>query len=117
MLRLLRLLAALGTLVVLGAACGGSDSDAPARIHEIVVPLGTQAALGRGEDVSIMPARLEFHVGETLTIRNEDVVATTVGPYLVQAGEELEVHFGAPGRYEGSCPISEGDTYEIVVTG
>jgi hypothetical protein len=82
---------------------------------EIVVPAGTQDRLAAGETVEVMPARLELHVGDTLLIRNEDRVTQSVGPYIVAAGEETRLTYGAPGRFEGYCPLSEGNRYEIVV--
>ena len=94
--------------------CGGGDEEG--RVVEIVVPLGTQERLDRGEDVVVMPAVLRFEVGDTLLIRNEDVADQSVGPYEVRAGQEFELRYGAPGRYEGMCPLTEGKTYEIVIT-
>lgn len=100
-------------LVTLGVAAGcGREPETV----EILVPAGTQDRLGAGEEVVIMPAELRFRVGDTLVIRNEDRVAQTVGPYLVMAGETVELTYGRPGRYEGMCPLSEGETYLIEVT-
>lgn len=111
------LVAALAAVALAAVAgCGGDTSDEEGRVVEIVVPLGTQERLDRGEDVVVMPAELRFEVGDTLLIRNEDVVDQSVGPYEVRAGQEFELSYGAPGRYEGMCPLSEGDTYEIVIT-
>ncbi len=80
------------------------------------MPAGTQDRLDAGEDVVVMPERLELTVGDVLLIRNEDDVEQSVGPYTVAAGEESRFEFGVPGTYEGYCPLSEGDRYEIVVT-
>src|SRR5690606_1991838 len=100
---------AVGLLLGLAlAACGddgtsgGSDGiDRSAaeqgEVYEIVVPRGTQERLNRGETVSVMPSLLEFRVGDTLRIRNEDVVAQAVGPYDVGPGEEFELRYGSPG--------------------
>jgi hypothetical protein len=85
-------------------------------VVEIVVPVGTQDRLDRGEVVSVMPAKLEFRVGDTLRIRNDDRADQYVGPYFVKAGKEFELQFGAPGRYEGLCDLSGGSSYEIVIT-
>src|SRR5690606_6338134 len=77
-------------VVVLGlAGCGGDGgggADGAGRregdVYEIVVPYGTQERLSRGETVDVMPSRLEFEVGDTLRIRNEDIMVQTVGPYV-----------------------------------
>ncbi len=82
---------------------------------EIVVPAGTADKLAAGEKVVVMPARLEFTVGDRLKIRNEDDQDQSVGPYQVRAGEEIVLEYGKPGMYEGYCPVSEGERYLIVV--
>lgn len=98
-----------------GTACGDAGESQP-RVYEFVVPEGTQANLDSGQDVVIMPSRIELQIGDTLRIRNEDVVAQTVGPYWVPPRKEFEITYGSPGRYEGFCPLSKGSRYEIVVT-
>ncbi len=115
--RAMVLVTALAAVVVVTAVAGcGDDGSDEGRVVEIVVPLGTQERLDRGEDVVVMPAELRFEVGDTLVIRNEDVVDQSVGPYKVRAGQEFELRYGAPGHYVGMCPLTEGKTYEIVIT-
>lgn len=108
--------AALVAVVALTTLTSCRADDDAGRVVEIVVPDGTQARLDRGEDVVVMPAELRFEVGDTLLIRNEDVADQSVGPYEVRAGQEFRLRYGAPGRFEGMCPLSEDDTYVIVVT-
>jgi len=99
-------------LALVTAACGGGGSN----VYEIVVPLGTGELLAQGETVDVMPAEIRLEVGDTLKIRNEDVVDQEVGPYLVAAGTQFVVQFGAPGLYEGICPLSGSQGYKIVIT-
>jgi hypothetical protein len=108
------LVAVIALAVALTTAACGDDSG---QVHELVVPRGTQERLDRGETVVVMPTVLRFEVGDTLRIRNEDVVDQAVGPYLVRAGEQFELVYGSPGRYEGWCPLSLGERYEIVISG
>ena len=109
-------LAALAVLFAAGFLHGCGDDDPP-RTVEVVVPAGTQERLDAGEPVVVMPARIDLQVGDTLRIRNDDEVDQTVGPYFVSAGGEIELTYSVPGRYEGYCPLSEGERYEIVVEG
>ncbi|MGD9997796.1 MAG: hypothetical protein AB7R77_17015 [Ilumatobacteraceae bacterium] len=97
------------------AACGDSTNRTP-KVVEIVVPAGTQDRLDRGETVDVMPAKLEFRVGDTLRIRNDDRADQYVGPYFVVAGDQFELTFGSAGRYEGLCNLSGGASYEIVIS-
>lgn len=96
------------------SACGGDDGRDPVTVS-IVIPAGTQRALEAGQRVEIMPTRLEFNVGDTLYIRNDDDTDQSVGPYFVPAGAEFSFTYNSPGVYEGYCPLSEGERYEIVV--
>lgn len=107
----------LWALVALGAAgtLAGCGEDRQPQIVEVVVPAGTQDRLDAGEAVVVMPARIELQVGDTLLMRNEDDVDQTVGPYFVTAGGELSLTYSVAGRYEGYCPLSGSDGYEIVV--
>jgi hypothetical protein len=98
------------------ASCGGDEANTEPQVVDIVVPAGTQDRLDRGEPVDVMPARLEFRVGDTLRIRNDDRVDQYVGPYLVRAGEQFELTYGAPGHYQGLCTLSGNAGYEIVIT-
>lgn len=102
-------------VAALVAACGGGDGGREPVTISIVVPEGTQQAIEAGESIELMPTRLEFHVGDTLHIRNDDIVTHSIGPYSVAAGADFRFTYGAPGVYEGYCPLSEGDRYEIVV--
>jgi hypothetical protein len=97
------------------AACGGDAGSGTPQVVEIVIPLGTMERLARGEVVDVMPAKLEFRVGDTLRVRNDDRADQFVGPYFVRAGEQFELTYGSPGRYEGLCNLSGGASYEIVI--
>ena len=101
-------------VVLTGVVAGCGDDREPETI-EIIVPAGTQDRLIAGETVEVMPARLELHVGDTLLIRNEDRVTQSIGPFIVAAGQQTRLIYGSPGRFEGYCPLSAGNRYEIVV--
>ena len=111
----LRLLAWALLAVASAGAVAGCGEDRQAQTVEVVVPAGTQDRLDAGETVDVMPARIELRVGDTLLLRNEDDVDQTVGPYFVAAGRILSLRYSVPGRYEGYCPLSGSDGYEIVV--
>lgn len=98
------------------ALVGCGDDDPEPQTIEIVVPEGTGERLAAGEDIVLMPERLELRVGDALHIRNEDVVGHSVGPYDVKADSANTFRFGTAGTYEGYCPLSAGDRYQIVVT-
>lgn len=102
-------------VVAAGLVLAGCGDDRKPQTVEVVVPAGSQDRLDAGKPVVVMPARIELRVGDTLLIRNEDDADQTVGPYFVTAGDEISLTYSVPGRYEGYCPLSEGEHYEIVV--
>jgi hypothetical protein len=106
---------ALSAITAVSCGSDGSSGDSP-KVVEIIVPAGTQDKLNRGEIVDVMPALLEFRVGDTLRVRNDDSHVQYAGPYRVLPGEQFELEYGAPGRYGGQCDLSGNARYEIVIT-
>ncbi len=104
-------------LLVVVALASAACSNAPEpQVHEYVIPLGTQDRLAHGERVEVWPGELTVRVGDTLRVRNDDVVSFPFGPYRVAALDTFEIVFGAPGVYEGLCPlIGDADRYTLVV--
>lgn len=98
------------------AGAGGCAGSRDPRTVEFVVPAGTAARLAAGEKVVVMPDRVELRVGDSLSIRNEDTVDQSVGPFFVGAGNTVRYTYGKPGTFEGYCALSEGQRYEIIVT-
>ncbi len=110
-----RILTALAAAVLAVTVSCGGKSASEHRVVEIVVPPGTQDRLDRGELVNVMPAKLEFRVGDTIRVRNDDDAVQYAGPYRIEAGQQFELTYGAAGRYGGYCNLSGGDAYEIVI--
>ena len=105
-----RRLAALGLLAVAVAAlpgCGGGGGGATAGARTIVVdvPRGAAARIARGEDVNVVPDRIDARVGDTLRLVNRDVRAHMVGPFLVGPGQRVESRLARAGTYAGACTL------------
>lgn len=105
-----RRLAALALLAVAVAAlpgCGGGDGGAAAGARTIVVdvPRGAAARIARGEDVNVVPDRIDARVGDTLRLVNRDVRAHMVGPFLVGPGQRVESRLARAGTYAGACTL------------
>jgi hypothetical protein len=90
-------------------------SAPPAEPILVEVPLGTAARIEAGEAVELLPAALEASVGDTLEIRNHDVVAHEVGPYRVAAGGTVVQTFTSPGTIQGVCTVNPMGEVTIVV--
>ncbi len=104
----------MGIGLVVWKVIGGTEREP--KTVEFVIPKGTKTRQKAGEKVVVMPSHLELQVGDRMILRNEDVVRHPIGPYMVRALNEITVVYGAPGVYEGYCPLSDGEQYKIVVT-
>lgn len=84
--------AGIGLAAFISAAAWIALSDGPLRAPhsvEVRIPAGTAEAIERGEAVSAIPGDLRFVQGDRLVLKNEDVVAHTVGSYSVGPGTTL----------------------------
>ena len=84
----------------------GSD-HAPQRI-ELVIPAGTGARVAAGEPPPSIPAELVFVVGDTLVIRNEDVVSHQLGPFWVPPGSSGSLELQQANQYSYACTFTPG---------
>lgn len=101
----------IGVVVLLG-----DDGPADDGAYTVVVPAGTSARIAAGEDIALMPERVELSVGDRLVIDNRDSETVEVGPFAVRPGETFEYTFRNAGRYIGYCSIGENSQIEIVVS-
>lgn len=109
------LLAALvgGGAIVLGRAVSDGAERGPGAITAVaseadwsyMIPAGTGQRLDRGEQIEILPARIDAKVGETIRIENRDDRGYLLGPFYVGPGETLVQRFVTPGTFAGSCAV------------
>jgi len=83
--------------------------------YDYVIPPGTQDRIRAGDDVEIMPDRLDVTVGETIRIRNDDSEGVVAGIFYVGAGEEVQMRFTTPGELIGDCDVSASGEFVINV--
>jgi len=101
------------------AASPPSDAEpvaaswAPAR--EIVIPLGAQARLDAGDRVEILETEIRVKVGETVRIRNDDVVDHVIGPYYLQSGAALQQTYRTPQTIQYVCFVNPTEAINLVV--
>lgn len=106
-------------LVVLGA--GGAwwwlQSRAAARELVYVIPPGTVDRLAAGETIEVLPGTINLTLGaqDTLVIRNEDAQTVTIGPYVLQPGQQYTQRFYNPGSFEMVCSVHPSSQLRIIV--
>jgi len=114
---------ALMLLAVLAVGCGSGDgsplleeeSTAAAVEYDYVIPDGTWDRIYAGDEVEILPARLEVRVGESIRIVNEDSHGHFVGIFFVGAGETVTQRFASPGEFQGQCTVHPSGELTLVV--
>lgn len=109
-------LAIVGLAVGLVLAGGSDDSTSVAAItRHVVIPEGTADDIAKGKNIKLIPDVLKVNQGDRLVITNHDVVTHALGPYVVRAGEELEIHYTQVGVFPGPCTfVSKGRTVIVV---
>ena len=115
------------TLVGLAACSDPADSQ-PLRAQwgqlaedqkatfEFEVPYGTSVKIDQGQQVDLMPQKLDVKVGDSIRIRNKDGRDYMIGPFFVTAGQELAMQFTQPGELTGICQMNPEGEFTITVT-
>jgi plastocyanin len=110
------------TIAALVASCGGSSSalvvdDTSATVdYDFYIPTGTGDEIRAGADITILPAELDVHVGETIRITNDDDEGHYVGIFFVGAHEQVTQRFASPGEFVGNCTVHPSGTISLVVS-
>jgi hypothetical protein len=92
-----------------------NDAETDAVEHEYVVPLGTGDRIDAGEEVEIVPRKLEVKVGDSIRIVNDDVQGVNVGIFWVPAGRTATMEFTTPGTLTGECDVHPDGAFTIEV--
>jgi hypothetical protein len=88
------------------------------RLVQVVIPPGTAATISAGERVSPLPARFALVEGDTLLVRNDDVVDHRVGAYVIYAGQSANLPLDQPGgEATFLCTFHPGGVLGISVRG
>ena len=80
-----------------------SDTDRTPQEVELVIPTGTAAKVEAGEPVPIIPDEMTFVLGDTLVVRNEDLVDHQLGPLWIPPKSKASLVLDAAQRYAYSC--------------
>jgi len=101
--------------IALACATLACAAEEPARHFDYVIPKGTAGLIATNRAPEIFPPNLVVHVGDSITIVNEDDFDQEVGPYRVKANSKISQHFSSPGVLEGACTMSMGGTLKVTV--
>jgi hypothetical protein len=79
-----------------------SHERAPQQV-ELVIPLGAAEMVSRGEQVATIPEEMVFMVGDTLVVKNEDLLSHQLGPLWIPANSSASLALDTAARYVESC--------------
>ena len=78
------------------------ENRAPQRI-ELVIPSGTAQNIANGEAPPSIPEDMNFVVGDTLVVVNQDSVAHQLGPLWIPAGTSASMNLDTEQNYVLQC--------------
>lgn len=75
---------------------------APERI-ELIIPAGTAERVARGEPDPSLPDKMVFVLGDTLVVKNNDVITHQLGPLMIPAGSSASMTLNQPENLVFTC--------------
>ncbi len=91
----------------------GDKTTRPPRTVELVIPQGTSDKVALGERV--LPAEENFVVGDTLVVKNEDVVPHVLGPLFIPAGASSSFKLVQSGDLAYTCSFQPTKVFGLNV--
>jgi hypothetical protein len=91
------------------------EYDRSPRTVELVIPEGTAARVAAGEEVSAIPGEMVFVLGDTLLVRNEDVISHELGPLWVPAHSTASLLMEKPQSVSYSCSFQSSRYFGLDV--
>lgn len=90
--------------LLIGLAVGAAISEVtfiflketarPPETIVLTIPAGTSESVARGEQPPSLPDKMTFVVGDSLVVRNQDLVDHQLGPLWIPSGAEANLQLG-----------------------
>lgn len=81
----------------------------------LTIPRGTAEQVARGEQPPTLPTDMIFVVGDTLVIKNEDVVDHKLGPLWIPANSSAQLMLGQAESLAYECSFQPGNYFGLDV--
>ena len=115
----------IGISLLLGLLLGAAISEIPflflretARPPEeitLVIPNGTSEQVARGEQPPSIPENMSFVVGDTLVIRNDDIVDHKLGQLWIPANSSAQLSLDQEQNFAYECSFQPGNYFGLTV--
>jgi len=87
---------------------------APTRV-ELVIPAGAADRIAKGEPNPSIPANMVFVAGDTLVVKNLDVVDHRLGPLFIPVGTSASLTLSEANNYAYTCSFQSSQVFGIDV--
>jgi hypothetical protein len=87
---------------------------APTRI-ELIVPAGTADRISKGEPNPSIPSNMVFVAGDTLVVKNQDVVDHRLGPLFIPSGTSASLTLSNADNYAYTCSFQPSQVFGLDV--
>lgn len=91
------------------------ETARPPKEVVLTIPKGTAEQVARGEQPPTIPDNMIFVVGDTLTVRNEDVVDHKLGPLWIPANSSAQLPLGDVASLAFQCSFQPSKYFGIDV--
>jgi len=91
------------------------ETARPPKEVVLTIPKGTAEQVARGEQPPTIPVNMIFVVGDTLTVRNEDVVDHKLGPLWIPANSSAQLPLGDVASLAFQCSFQPSKYFGIDV--
>lgn len=84
------------------------ETARPPKEITLVIPNGTSELVARGEQPPTIPENMSFVVGDTLTVKNEDVHDHKLGPLWIPANSSAQLFLDQQQSFAYECSFQPG---------
>ena len=116
LLRRFLVLIALGIVIATGineltfAYLKSDAGRGPERI-ELIIPAGTAGRIAQGQPEPSIPANMTFVAGDTLVVKNMDIVDHRLGPLFIPTGTSASLTLSDANKYSYSCSFEKTQVF------
>jgi hypothetical protein len=85
------------------------------KVITLIIPKGTAEQVARGEQPPTIPQNMTFVLGDTLTVKNEDIVDHKLGSLWVPANSSASLFLREAANFAYDCSFQPGNSFGMDV--